>query len=95
MATDRFQAPDYYLLDELLSDEQKLVRDTARAFVKKEISPIIEDACQKAEFPKHLIKGLGNKNISIDLNEYGIHSFAFFILEYYPEEVTKKKFAEG
>ena len=58
MATDRFQAPDYYLLDELLSDEQKLVRDTARAFVKKEISPIIEDACQKAEFPKHLIKGL-------------------------------------
>ncbi len=58
MATDRFQAPDYYLLDELLSDEHKLVRDTVRAFVKKEISPIIEDACQKAEFPKHLIKGL-------------------------------------
>jgi len=43
-----------------------------------------------SRFYKHLIKGLGNKNISIDLNEYGIHSFAFFILEYYPEEVTKK-----
>lgn len=59
MATDRFQAPDYYQLDELLSEENKLVRDAARAWVKKEVSPIIEDACQKSEFPKHLIKGLG------------------------------------
>jgi glutaryl-CoA dehydrogenase len=58
MATDRFQAPDYYLLDELLTDEHKLIRDTVRDWVKKEISPIIEDACQKAEFPKQIIKGL-------------------------------------
>src|SRR5688572_26056174 len=58
MATDRFIAPDYYLLDELLTDEQKLVRDTVRNWVKKEISPIIEEACQKAEFPMHIIKGL-------------------------------------
>ena len=58
MATDRFQAPDYYLLDELLTDEHKLIRDTVRAWVKKEVSPIIEEACQKCEFPKHLVKGL-------------------------------------
>jgi glutaryl-CoA dehydrogenase len=58
MAQDRFQAPDYYLLDELLSDEHKLIRDSVRAWVKKEVSPIIEDACQKCEFPSHLIKGL-------------------------------------
>ena len=58
MAQDRFQAPDYYLLDELLSDEHKLIRDSVRAFVKKEVSPIIEEACQKCEFPKQLIKGL-------------------------------------
>jgi glutaryl-CoA dehydrogenase len=56
--TDLFQHPDYYLLDELLSDEHKLIRDTARAWVKKEVSPIVEDACQKAEFPKQWIKGL-------------------------------------
>jgi len=56
--TDLFQAPDYYLLDELLTDEHKLIRDTVRAWVKKEVSPIIEDACQKAEFPKQLLKGL-------------------------------------
>lgn len=59
MATDNFQAPDYYLLDELLTDEHKLIRDTARAWVKKEISPIIEDYAQRAEFPKQILKGLG------------------------------------
>ncbi len=58
MASDNFQAHDYYLMDELLTDEHKLIRETARAWVKKEVSPIIEDACQKAEFPKQWIKGL-------------------------------------
>jgi glutaryl-CoA dehydrogenase len=58
MATDNFQGHDYYLVDELLSDEHKLIRDTTRAWVKKEVSPIIEEACQKSEFPKKWIKGL-------------------------------------
>jgi glutaryl-CoA dehydrogenase len=58
MATDRFQAPDYYLTDELLTEEHKLIRNSVREWVKKEVSPIIEDACQKAEFPKQWIKGL-------------------------------------
>ena len=58
MKTDNFQAPDYLQLDELLTEEHKLIRDTARAWVKKEVSPVIEEACQKCEFPKHLIKGL-------------------------------------
>lgn len=53
-----FQAPDYYLLDELLSDEHKMVRDAAREWVKREVSPIIEDYAQKAEFPKQIIHGL-------------------------------------
>ncbi len=59
MAQDLFKHPDYYLVDELLSDEHKLVRDAAREWVKREVTPIIEDYAQKAEFPKHLIKGLG------------------------------------
>jgi glutaryl-CoA dehydrogenase len=58
--TDLFQAPDYYLIDDLLTDEQKLIRDSVRAWVKKEVSPIIEEACQTATFPKHLIKGLAS-----------------------------------
>lgn len=43
-----------------------------------------------SRFYKHLLKGLGNKNIAIDLKNYGIESFAFVILEYFPEEVTKR-----
>jgi len=58
MATDRFEAHDYYLMDELLTDEHKLIRETARSWVKKEVSPIVEDACQKATFQKQWIKGL-------------------------------------
>ena len=55
---DLFQSPDYYLLDELLTAEHKLIRDTTREWVKKEVSPIVEEACQKAEFPKQWVKGL-------------------------------------
>lgn len=58
MKSDLFQSPDYYLLDELLSEEHKLVRETTRAWVKKEISPIIEEYYEKAEFPKQILKGL-------------------------------------
>ena len=43
-----------------------------------------------SRFYKHLLRGLGNKNIAIDLEKYGIESFAFVILEYFPEEITKK-----
>ncbi|AOC94466.1 MULTISPECIES: acyl-CoA dehydrogenase family protein [Flavobacterium] len=59
MKPDLFQSPDYFNLDDLLSDEHKLVRESARAWVKKEVSPIIEEYAQKAEFPKQIIKGLG------------------------------------
>src|SRR5690606_16690215 len=58
MKPDLFEAPDYYNLDDLLTDEHKLVRDAARAWVKRDVSPIIEDCAQKAEFPTTLIKGL-------------------------------------
>jgi len=59
MSKNQFKGVDYYNIDELLSDEQKMVRDAARQWVSKEVSPIIEDHCQKAIFPKHLLKGLG------------------------------------
>ena len=59
MKPDLFQAPDYYHLDDLLTTEHKLVRDSARAWVKKAVSPIIEDYAQRGEFPKEIIPGLG------------------------------------
>ncbi|TDS65311.1 acyl-CoA dehydrogenase family protein [Myroides indicus] len=58
MKPDLYQSPDYYQLDDLLTEEHKLIRDSARAWVKKEVSPIIEEYAQKAEFPKQLIPGL-------------------------------------
>ncbi len=58
MRPDLFEAPDYYNLDDLLSEEHKLVRDAARQWVKRDVSPIIEEYAQKAEFPKQIIKGL-------------------------------------
>ncbi len=58
MKPDLFEAPDYYNLDELLTEEHKLVRDAAREWVKREVSPIIEDYAQKAEFPSQIVNGL-------------------------------------
>ena len=58
MATDKFQAPDYYLLDDLLTEEHILIRNSVRDWVKKEVSPIIEEAAQSTIFPKQLLKGM-------------------------------------
>ncbi len=56
---DLYVQPDFYMVDDLLTEEHKLIRNTVRDWVKKHISPIIEDAAQKAQFPHHLLKGLG------------------------------------
>jgi glutaryl-CoA dehydrogenase len=82
---DLFESPDYYLLDELLSDEHKLIRATVRDWVKKEISPIIEDYAQRAEFPKHLIKGLGEigafgPTIPVEYGGAGLDYMAYGII---------------
>ncbi len=61
--TDNFQSPDYFNLDELLSDEHKLIRETVRNYVKKEISPIIEDYAQRAEFPEQIVKQMGELGV--------------------------------
>ena len=60
MKPDLFEAPDYYNLDDLLTDEHKLIRDSAREWVKKSVSPIIEEYAQNAKFPKHLINELAD-----------------------------------
>ena len=57
---DRYEAPDFYGVDDLLTEEQKLIRDSVRDWVKKDLSPIIEYYAQRAEFPHHVIKGLAD-----------------------------------
>ncbi|WP_228850311.1 acyl-CoA dehydrogenase family protein [Aegicerativicinus sediminis] len=58
MKQDLFEAPDYYQLDDLLSEEHKLVRQATRDWVKRDVSPIIEEYAQRAEFPNQIISGL-------------------------------------
>ena len=58
MSQDRFQGHDYYLMDELLTEEHRLIRDSVREWVKRDVSPIIEDYAQRAAFPTQIIKGL-------------------------------------
>jgi len=59
--TDKYRHHDYYGVDDLLTEEHKLIRETVRSFVKRELTPIIEDYAQRAAFPKQLIKGLGEE----------------------------------
>ena len=60
MKPDLFQSPDYYNLDNLLTEEHKLIRDAAREWVKRDVSPIIEEHAQNATFPKSIIPGLAS-----------------------------------
>jgi glutaryl-CoA dehydrogenase len=55
---DRFQYHDYYLVDDLLTEEQLLAREAIRSWVKQEVSPIIENHFEEGTCPKHLFKGL-------------------------------------
>ncbi|MGC4235182.1 MAG: acyl-CoA dehydrogenase family protein [Niabella sp.] len=57
---DLFESPDYFNVDELLTEEQLMIRDAVRAYVKKEISPVIEEYAQRAEFPQQIVKQLGD-----------------------------------
>ncbi len=79
MSVDLFQSPDYYHLDDLLTEEHKLVRDATREWVKREVSPIIEDAAQNARFPDQLLSGLAE-----------IGAFGPYIPEEYEEQVWTK-----
>ncbi|MFD0794096.1 acyl-CoA dehydrogenase family protein [Mucilaginibacter litoreus] len=83
--TDLYEAPDYYLLDELLSEEHKLIRASVREWVKKEVSPIIENYAQRAEFPKHLLQGLAEigafgPTIPVEYGGAGLDYMAYGII---------------
>jgi len=59
-ANDLFESPDFYQIDDLLTEEHKLIRSSIRDFVKKEISPFIEEWCQEAHFPYEIVKKFGD-----------------------------------
>lgn len=58
--SDLFDHPDFYGMDDLLTEEHKMVRSAVRDFVKKEISPYIESWAQNAHFPVEIVKKFGD-----------------------------------
>ena len=63
MSTSHYNHPDYFHVDELLTDEHKIIRDSVRDWVNREVKPIIEEANLKHEAPKHLMKKMGENGI--------------------------------
>jgi glutaryl-CoA dehydrogenase len=59
MKQDVFEHPDFYAIDELFTDEHKMVRTAIRDFVKREITPYVEDWAQRAYFPYEIVKKFG------------------------------------
>ncbi len=58
-STVLFEAPDHYLVDELFTDEHKIIREAVRDWVNRSVKPIIEEQFEKAEFPRQLVKEMG------------------------------------
>ncbi len=55
--------PDFYNIDSLLSEEERMVRETLRSFVDREVSPVIEAAAREGTFPMHLAKGMAELGV--------------------------------
>lgn len=55
----KYKPVDYFGVDDLLSDEHKIIRGAIRDWVDKSVSPIIEEAAQKHTFPQYLFKEMG------------------------------------
>ena len=65
--THSFESPDFYGIDDLLTEEHKLIRSSMRDFVNAEILPIIEDSAEKCLFHGEIIKKFG------DIGAFGIN----------------------
>ena len=68
----RFQGVDFLHFDDLLTDEERLVRDTVRQWVEDRVLPIIEEHYEAGEFPRHLISEMGALGVlGANLHGYG------------------------
>jgi len=65
--------PDYYLVNDLLTEEQRLVQASVRDFVKKEMEPVVNESYMQEKFPTHLIPKLGELGVlGANLKGYGL-----------------------
>lgn len=59
----KFESPDLYRIDDLLTDEEKMIRDSIRQWIDENVLPIIEEYYQQAKFPHQLIPNLGEMSL--------------------------------
>ena len=69
----RFPGVDFLDLDSLLSEEDKLIRETVRSFVDERVKPIIEECHREARFPFDLVPEMGRLNLfGANFTDYGL-----------------------
>jgi len=81
----KFESPDYYNVDDLLTDDEKMIRQAVRDWVDEEVMPIIEEYYQKAEFPRELVPamaelGLLGANLPEKYGCAGVNNVAYGLM---------------
>ncbi|MFV1959629.1 MAG: acyl-CoA dehydrogenase family protein, partial [Planctomycetota bacterium] len=59
----KYQAPDFYDLDGLLTEEERMIRDTVRDWVSDRYMPVIEEAYRVGRFPVEMVPEMGELGI--------------------------------
>jgi glutaryl-CoA dehydrogenase len=82
---EKFQGVDFYDLDSLLSEEEKMVRETVRDWVEDKVLPIIQDAYIQHRFPKELIPemaelGMFGANLPEEYGCAGLNNVAYGLI---------------
>ncbi|MSR46835.1 MAG: acyl-CoA dehydrogenase [Planctomycetes bacterium] len=68
----KFEGVDFYLLDELLSEDERMIRDTTRQWVSENVVPVIAEHCRAGTFPRQLISAMGELGVfGANLSGYG------------------------
>ena len=85
MFQDLFHHHDYFNVDDLLTDEHKIIRESVRDWVKQRMSPVINEYAQRAEFPEWVVKELGEigafgPNIPAEYGGGGMDEIAYGII---------------
>jgi glutaryl-CoA dehydrogenase len=81
----KFEAPDYFQINDSLQEEEKLIRDTVRNWVEEEVLPVISEYYEKGEFPMHLIPqmaemGLFGANLPEKYGCAGVNNVAYGLM---------------
>ncbi len=85
MTNTNYKSADYYLIDDLLTEEEKAIRDTVRDFVNNEVLPIIEKYNQEMKFPMEIVPkmaelGVFGPTLPTEYGGMGINNIAYGLI---------------